>query len=171
MGGLDLEASGAAERINSHQLFVFVPVILCQDPRCGGQGSNGMGVVVVTGCFKHVIKALSWLSWRPPYPVLGLGRAAVGQHRDQCVPSQCGLTGSRSQSDAQVYDRILGGFEDAQQVLKAGAVQGSWLQHPSPAWLWSWMSGGVMDGSTLGQGSSQKAQQTSGFFLDSLIKL
>lgn len=77
MGGLDLEASGAAERINSHQLFVFVPVILCQDPRCGGQGSNGMGVVVVTGCFKHVIKALSWLSWRPPYPVLGLGRAAA----------------------------------------------------------------------------------------------
>lgn len=47
-------------------------------------------------------------------------------------------------------------------------LQGIRLKHPSPAWLWS----GVMtSGSMPGQGSLQKAQQSSGFFPDTLIEL
>lgn len=47
-------------------------------------------------------------------------------------------------------------------------LQGIRLKHPSPAWLWS---GVVTSGSMPGQGSLQKAQQSSGFFPDTLIEL
>lgn len=98
--------------ISSHQLLVFVPVIPCQEPRCRGQGSNGMGAVVVTGVPRsndlgrahregstpsvHRVDALCWIFPRQPPASLpaARGNAKPWGRTSANIPSPSAITGS-----------------------------------------------------------------------------
>lgn len=157
------------------QHFACEPVNPCRAPGCQGQGGNGRWWWFTY--FIRMIKALFPARWEPArhtQQVPGRGRVAAwprGSAGTSVSPPQCGLAGSPSWSDAWVCGGILGGFERRSAGPKGRTCcreSGCCVPHLG---VTSWTAGVAMAGSLPGQGSLQKAQQSSGFFLDTLIKL